>query len=160
MNVKIKQEMTHVDIKTEGEDDNFKNYAEVPIKVEIQTEENDCGAVDINDIDVKPDLPTLQTNTQVSKSDIKQKMTHFNIKTEVEDDNFEKYAEIPIKVEIPEIMIPVKQENFEVTGFKKDPLSIKNKCDLCNKNFTQKSDLNRHVKNVHKGIKDYIQLGN
>ena len=41
MNITIKQEMTHVDIKTEVEDDNFENYTDVPIKVEIQTGEND-----------------------------------------------------------------------------------------------------------------------
>ena len=119
-----------------------ENYSEVSIKVEIQTEENNCVAVDINDIDVKPDLLTLRTNIQNSKCEIKPEITHVDIKKEVEDH----YNEIlSAKQEFSEMLIQVKQENVEVTESKKDPLSIKNKCDLCNKNFTRNRDLKRHT---------------
>ena len=75
-------------------------------------------AVNINDIDVKPDLITLQTNSQIPKCEIKQEITHIDIKKEVDDDdNFESYTENFLKVEIKtEENEDIKEELEEECG--------------------------------------------
>ena len=54
----------------------------------------------IGTIDIHNNGKPLQTSNKISKCVIKQQMTHVDIKTEVEDVNFEKYAEVPLKVDI------------------------------------------------------------
>ena len=61
----------------------------------------DYDAVDTKDIDVKPNLLTLQSSIQISKCEIKQEITQVDIKTEVEDDNFENFSEVPLCLPSP-----------------------------------------------------------
>ena len=128
-----------------------------------------CDEVDTNDIDVKPDLQTLQSNIQISKCEIKQEITQVDIKTEVEDDIFENFSEVPLKVEI-------KTEKNDFTQFENDNQLVNNefnqqyfvqqkseheivedhKCLACGKGFSKSNILNAHIKLAHKkGEKDF-----
>ena len=154
----IKQEITHVEIKTEVEDVNFEKYAEVPLIVENKTEGN-------YDIDDKSDLPNLQTKTQVSKYEIKQEITDMDIKNEVDNDNFEELLEDPLSVKIKYIYKDIKCDHCEKSfvylfdlkrHIKAEHERIKvHKCDHCQKSFSQAGNLKRHIKAVHEGIKDH-----
>ena len=146
----IDQVITHVDIKTEVVDDNFENYIEVPIKVEIQTEENDFAQIE-NDNQL--------LNYELEK---------------VEDDHFENYTEDFLNVEIKTekndfslIENDNQLTNYEVEKYNCNLSTLKShiktvhegpkkqkdfRCETCGKEFGRLDKLNRHVKAVHEGM--------
>ena len=132
----------------------------------------DCDAVDTNDIDVKPDLLTLQNKIRISRCEIKQEITHIDIKKEVEDDKIEKCSENPLKVEIKTEENNVELEghhcNFcgkhfiNAGGLKQHVIFVHegygyHNCNLCGKKFTQIRNLKKHVNTIHES---FVQIKN
>ena len=120
----------------------------------------DCNAV--NDIDVKPDLITLQTNTQIPKCVIKQEITHVDIKKEVEDDdNFENYTEDFLKVEIKteendSIKKELEDNNFE--NYSEIPSNV-----VHHTSTSELSNMSKKTRKIHCCVplcESYLQRGN
>ena len=135
-NVEVKKEINNEELEYESYETTVKDeFNEDPLNKEI------------NHFNDMKNYPQNYCEINFSEDEKHIRAVQENIKIETVD----YYNEIPsINQEIPEILNPIKQEDTEPKL-----INWNNFCYQCGKSFSKASDLKRHVKAVHDGIKDH-----